>query len=171
MFKTFPALGTLTRLRNAVSGPAEELDRKLGDVVVSTQRSWALFGTKSDAISAIWAVAAEAAEENWNGEGALAIHPAAATNAVTFIQTLPACVAMPEVSPEPDGGISLDWIQSRKRIFSVSIGRNRSLPFAWLDGASRGYGVVSFDGEDMPNRVLDEISKLRIDGASSVGVE
>ncbi len=161
----------LGRLRNAVSSSAEELDRKLGAIVMSSQRSWALFGSKSDAISSVWAVAAEAAEEGWNGEGAIAIHPATAANAVTFIHTLPTFVAMPEVSPEPDGGISLDWIQSRTRIFSVSIGRNRSLPFAWLDGTSRGYGVVSFDGEDMPNRVLDEISKIKIDGVSSVGIK
>ena len=160
----------LTRLRNAVSSPAEELDRKLGDVVASTHRSRALFGSKSDAISAIWAVAAEAADGNWNGEGAVAVHPVTAGNAVTFIQTLPTFVAMPEVSPEPDGGISLDWIESRTRVFSVSIGRNRSLPFAWLEGTARGYGVVSFDGEDMPARVLDEISRLRINGAP-LGIE
>lgn len=161
----------LARLRNAVSSPAEDVGRKLDAVFASAQRSRVLFGSKSDAISAIWNVALEAGENDWNGEGAFAVHPTAATNAVMFIHTLPASVAMPEISPEPDGGISLDWIESQTRIFSVSIGPNRAIPFAWLDGTSRGYGVVSFDGEDTPNRVLDEISRIRIDGTTALGIE
>lgn len=169
MPQTFSTFATLARLRNAVSTPAEEVERKLGYVVASAQRSRALFGSHSDAIAAVWAVAGEAAEENWNGEGALPIDPAAAANAIMFIETLPTSAAMPEVSPEPDGAISLDWIESRSRMFSVSIGRNRCLPFAWLDGTARGYGVVSFDGEDMPDRVLGEIARIRVNGTATVG--
>ena len=169
MSKSFPAIGVLARLRSGVSGSAEEVDRKLGDVFTSSQRSRALFGSKSDAISAVWAVATEAAEEDWNGEGALAVHGVAAANALVSFKRFPHLCNARSLA-EPDGGISLDWIQSRTRIFSVSIGCNRCLPFAWLDGTSRGYGVVSFDGEDMPNRVLDEISKIRIDGTSSSGL-
>jgi hypothetical protein len=171
MPQSFPKLGLLSRLGNAVSAPAEEVDKRLGELLDSARRSRALFGPKSDAISAIWDVAAEAGQPDWNGEGALAVDPIAAANAVTFIQTLPGSVAMPEVSPEPDGGISLDWIESQTRVFSVSIGPKRSLPFAWLDGTSHGYGVVSFDGEDMPNRVLNEISRIRINGTPSIGTE
>jgi hypothetical protein len=170
MPESFPKLGALSRLRNAVSPPAEDVSNKLADVLRAEQRSRALFGSKSDAISAVWSVATEASEADWNGEGANAVDPLAASNAVTFIETLPAFVAMPEVSPEPDGGISLDWIESRTRIFSVSIGSKRALPFAWLDGNARGYGVVSFDGQEMPNRVLDEITRIRINAHSSVGV-
>jgi hypothetical protein len=160
----------LARLRNAVSSPAEELDKKLAAVLAAAQQSRALFGTRSDAISAIWSVASEAAEDDWNGEGAFGVDPVAASNAVGFIQTLPDSVAMPEISPDPDGALSLDWIESRTRAFSISVGRNRSLAFAWLDGTARGYGVVSFDGEDVPTRVLDEVSKIRIDGVSFLRV-
>jgi hypothetical protein len=169
MPESFPKLGPLSRLPNAVSPPAEEVKNKLADVFSAQQRSRALFGLKSDAIAEVWSVAAEASEPDWNGEGALAVDPMTASNAVIFIQSLPPSVPMPEVSPEPDGGISLDWIESRARVFSVSIGSKQSLPFAWLDGNARGYGVLSFDGEETPNRVLDEISRIRINGNSSVG--
>lgn len=168
MPKSIPTLGSVIRIGNAVSPFAEEVDRKLAAVVRAEEGSRALAGSKSDAISAVWNVAADASEEDWNGEGALAVHPMTAANAVQFIQALPAFVAMPEVSPEPDGGISLDWIESRTRVLSLSIGRNRSLPMAWLDGNIRGYCVVSYNGEDMPSHLLNEIATIRIDGSPSV---
>ncbi len=156
------------RLGNAVSPSAEEVDRKLANVFSAEHRSRALGGSKSDAISAVWNVASDASEHDWNGEGALAVDSMTAGNAVQFIQSLPSFYAMPEVSPEPDGGISLDWIESRTRVLSISISRKRSLPIAWLDGNTRGYCVVSFDGEEMPSRVLNEIANIRINGSSSV---
>jgi hypothetical protein len=167
MSESIPKLGPLLRLGNAVSPSAEEVDKKLAEVVIAEERSRALAGSKLDAISAVWDVAAEASQEDWNGEGAIAVDSVTAGNAVRFIQTLPAFLTMPEISPEPDGGISLDWIESRARVLSISIGRSRSLPIAWLDGNTRGYCVVSFD-EDMPNRVLNEIATIRINGSSSV---
>lgn len=155
----------LARLRNAVSTPAGELDDKIGAIIASAQRSRSLFGLKSDAIAAIWSVAAEAAEDDWNGEGALAIDPMTAGNAVAFLDTLPPFARLPEISAEPSGALSLDWIHSRTKMFSVSVGRSRSLALAWLDGTAHGYGVVSFDGEDVPPRILDEVLKLQPDGA------
>ena len=168
MPEVIPKIGSVVRLANAVSPWAGEVDRKLADVYSSEQRSRALGGSRSDAISAVWSVAREASVRDWDGEGAVAVDPLTAGNAVRFIQALPSFVAMPEVSPEPDGGISLDWIESRTRILSISIGRSSALPMAWLDGNIRGYCVVSYDGEQMPNGLLDQISTIRIDGNSSV---
>ena len=61
---------------------------------------------------------------------------------------------MPEFAPEPDGAISLDWIQSRHRLFTLSISASNRLAYAWLDGTDKGHGVARFDGRTIPRRVL-----------------
>ena len=173
MPEAFSTLGLLTvyaaaRMGSAVSPIAREIRRNAVAVVTSAERSRALFGTKADAISDVWRVAAEHSEEDWDGTGGAAVNSLAACNAVEFLRVLPAGTPLPEVSPEPDGSISLDWIESRNRLFSLSIGSNRRLPYAWLDGSDRGHGVASFDGEQIPSRVLEEIRKIRLDAAPAL---
>jgi hypothetical protein len=73
------------------------------------------------------------------------------------VRALPDGIPLPEFAPEPDGSISLDWILSRNRLFSVSIGHSSRLAFAWLDGADNGHGVARFDGQNVPPRVLEGI--------------
>jgi hypothetical protein len=77
-----------------------------------------------------------------------------------FVRSLPDGVSLPEFAPEPDGSISLDWIQSRARLYSLSIGHSNRLAYAWLDGADKGHGVVHFDGQNVPPRVLDGIKHI-----------
>ena len=84
----------------------------------------------------------------------------AAELAADFIRALPEDVPLPEYASEPDGSISLDWIQSRHRLFSLSIGEGSRLPYAWLDGADVGHAVAFFDGETVPPRILEGIRRI-----------
>lgn len=173
MPEAFSTLGILAlyaaaRASTAVSPTAQTLRKNAYAVVASAERSRALFGDKSDAISAVWQVAADQSTEDWDGTGGAAVDALAACNAVEFLRALPAGTPLPEVSPEPDGCISLDWIESRNRLFSLSIGSNRRLPYAWLDGTDRGHGVATFDGEEVPPRILEEIRKIRFDAAPAI---
>ena len=77
-----------------------------------------------------------------------------------FVRALPRDVALPEFAPEPDGSISLDWESSRSRRFSISIGVNNRLAYAWLDGTDRGHAVAYFDGRAIPLRILEGISAV-----------
>jgi len=61
------------------------------------------------------------------------------------------------VSPEPDGSLSLDWIRSRERLFSVSVGTTNRLAYAWLNGTKSGHGTADFDGETIPRRIMEGI--------------
>lgn len=162
------AIYVVARMGSAISPAARDVRRNACAVVASAERSRALFGDKADAISQILAIVLEHAEENWDNEGASAVDEVAAHNAVEFLRALPADVALPEFSPEPDGAISLDWMESRNRLFSVSIGTTNRLPYAWLDGADRGHAVAVFDGEQIPERMLAEILKLHLNGPPSV---
>ena len=73
---------------------------------------------------------------------------------------LPDGISLPEFAPEPDGSISLDWIQSRNCLFSLSVCANGGLAYAWLDGADGGRAAARFDGETIPPVVLEGIKRV-----------
>jgi hypothetical protein len=123
----------------------------------SLEQSIALFGEQSRCISQIREVAAEHSQPDWNGEGADPVSILAVDRAVAFIRALPRGLAMPEVAPDADGSISLDWIDGRSRMLSVSVGVTDRLAFAWIDGTDRGHAVARFDGDRIPWLILDRI--------------
>ncbi len=168
-FVGYTTMHTLAHAGSAVSSESEVLRQRMADIRRSTERSQSLFGGKAATISQIWALANECAESGWDGGEAEAVDRLAAFAAADVIRALPEGLALPEVAPEPDGSISLDWIQSRNRLFSVSVGTSGRLAFAWLDGSDRGHGVARFDGEQVPHRILDGIAEIVQHGNTAVG--
>ena len=165
----FGALYSLARAGSASSSEAQTVRRAAGIVVNSVERSHALFGDKASAISQIWALANECAKPGWDGDGALPLNRLAAFKAISFIRALPDGVPLPEFAPEPDGSISLDWIQSRNRFFSLSVGTSNRLAYAWLDGTDKGHAVARFDEENMPPRIFEGIRTIMNGGNAVIG--
>ncbi|MBP6784673.1 MAG: hypothetical protein KA152_12845 [Verrucomicrobiales bacterium] len=64
------------------------------------------------------------------------------------------------MAPEPDGAVSLDWMVSKTRMFSVSCGLSSRLAYSWLDGSDRGHAVTDFDGWVVPDRILQGIHTI-----------
>jgi hypothetical protein len=151
------ALQALAGGGSAVSPVAREVHEAATKIVESAERSRALFGEKAAALLQLAALATECAEQGWDGENAAAIDPIAVQLAERFVRALPDGIPLPEFAPEPDGSISLDWIQSRNRLLSLSVGRNSRLAYAWLDGADKGHAVARFDGHNVPPRILESI--------------
>lgn len=116
-----------------------------------------LYDDKEDLLSELEEIAEEYSVPNWDGYEALPIEPQALELAKKFINALPEDLPLPETAPEPDGSISLDWIWSKDRVFSLSVGKTYELSYAWIDNEDRGYGVAKFDGETVPKRVIDSI--------------
>lgn len=156
----YPALHAYAGAGTAVSSEAVEAQRAANAVADSAERSHALYGEKAAAISDLAALAGECAAEGWDGNDAAPIDPAAVILARRFVRAMPDVMPLPEFGPEPDGTISLDWIDTRNRMFSLSIGRNNRLAYAWLDGADKGHGVASFDGRNIPPRILEGVSRV-----------
>lgn len=164
----YAALYATVRAGSAVSPEAEAVRSTAFAVVESAEESLALFGEKAVAISQLRTLANECAAENWDGDGAFPIHRIAVILAEEFLRALPDDLPLPEFAPEPDGSISLDWIQSRTRLFSLSVGASQRLSYAWLDGSDKGHAVSRFDREQIPARVLQGIREIVNHGHASL---
>ena len=164
----YALLQATARGGSAVSREAQSLRYAATQVVDATERSQALFGEKADAISQIWEIHADCAAENWDESDAAPISLFSAVAAQEFIRALPEGIPVPEFAPEPDGALSLDWIESRHRMFSLSIGNSDRLAYAWLDGTDRGHGVAQFDGTKVPSRILEGIQSIMNHGDASL---
>jgi hypothetical protein len=139
-------------------------------VVELAERSQVLFGEKALALSRLAELAADCAQQGWDGQDALAIDPIALLSAKRFIRALPGGIPLPEFAPEPDGSISLDWIQSPNRLFSLSVGHSNRLAYAWLDGTDKAHGVARFDGQNVPPRVLEDIKSIMGQGRAGLRI-
>lgn len=164
----YAALNAYALPGSAVSAEAVSVTQAVSALIRSAEESQALFGTKAAAISQLKTLASECAEPDWDGNGASAIDSVALQNAVNLVRALPEDVPLPEFAPEPDGSISLDWIQSRHRLFSLSVGVSNRLAYAWLDGSDNGHGVARFDGCNVPERILTGIQSIMSPGNVTV---
>jgi hypothetical protein len=113
---------------------------------------------KAAAFAALQKLSMECAEDDWDGHGAKRLKPTVIQTAIDFIHALPDTIPLPEFAPEPDGALSLDWIASQTRLFSVSIDGSNRLAYAWLEGDDKGHGVAHFNRTTIPRRVLEGIS-------------
>lgn len=165
----FASLNAYARRGNGVSAEADALRDAATAVVESIERSQMLFGGKAASISSLRALANECLETGWNGEGASPVNPVAVAIAEEFIRVFPDGLPLPEFSIDPDGSVSLDWIQSRTRLFSLSIGATNRLAYAWLDGTDRGHGVARFTGDRVPQRIVEGIGTIINYGNAVVG--
>jgi hypothetical protein len=154
------ALQALASGSSGVSREAHAIYEAATEVAASVERSQALFGEKASALATLATLEAEYAKPGWDGEGAEAISPIAAARAKCFVRAMPDGIPLPEFAPEPDGSISLDWVRSPTRLFSLSVGRGDRLAYAWLDGSDKGHAVARFDGQSIPHRVLEGIQDI-----------
>lgn len=128
--------------------------------------SQSLFGAKAQLLSNLQELAAECAEDDWDGYGAEAVSESVVIRAEAFIRALPENIPSPELSAEPDGEVSFDWLPSRTKTFSLSVNAGNRVAYAWIDGANRGHTVEMFDGRMLPVRALEELQRIIVDGAS-----
>jgi hypothetical protein len=144
----------------ALSDEASAIRGSALEVLEIVEASISLFGQKAAVISKIWAAFEEAGEDNWDGEGGQGMDVLSALRAADLIRALPDNFPLPEITVEPDGEISFDWIESRNRLFSLSVGTGDRLAFAWVDGSESGHGVARARGATVPSRILNEVAEI-----------
>jgi hypothetical protein len=78
---------------------------------------------------------------------------------IAFARLLPRIVPIPEVSADPDGEISFDWVAASGKMFSVSVSGSGRLSYAGFFGENaRVHGTEELvDG--LPEEILRGIQK------------
>ncbi len=102
----------------------------------------------------------ECSTPDWDGYRALPVNPAALERAETLLRSLPDDLLLPDFSIEPDGDISFDWLPTRTRSFSLSIGNSDRVAYAWVDGTDRGHAVARTGSGEVPTRILNELKRI-----------
>ena len=76
-----------------------------------------------------------------------------------FAYSLPRLGPIPEVSADPDGEISFDWVGSSGEMFSVSVNKQNRLAYAgWFGEKSRIHGIEQL-AEGCPQQIVRGIEK------------
>lgn len=87
------------------------------------------------------------------------VPPETSTQALRFALLLPNSLPIPEISADPDGDISFDWISRTGKMFSVSIDRTGRLAYAGRFGEkSKVHGIDQLS-DTLPQEVLRGIEK------------
>lgn len=157
------------RTGTAVSDEAHTIQKAASEAALATERSQALFGARQNLLGELWVIAEDCSQDGWDADGAVAVSAGALKRAEDLVRTLPEGIPLPEVAPEPDGSLSMDWIRSPYRLYSLSIGPANRLAYAWLDGTDKGHGVVGFDGITLPSRVMSDIQRIMVDDDAALG--
>jgi hypothetical protein len=79
--------------------------------------------------------------------------------ATQFAYSLPRFGPLPEVSADPDGEISFDWIAPSGQMFSVSVNKQNRLAYAgWFGERNRIHGIEQL-AENCPKQIVRGIEK------------
>jgi hypothetical protein len=82
--------------------------------------------------------------------------------AIRFAYCLPRFGPLPEVSVDPDGEISFDWVSRSGEIFSVSVNRHNRLAYAgWFGEKSRTHGIEQL-AESCPSEIIRGIQRATL---------
>jgi hypothetical protein len=79
--------------------------------------------------------------------------------AEAFLTALPAHIPLPEVLVHPDGEIAFEWHRDPRRVVTVSVSADGTLPFAGLFGDSTTYGRERFSGT-VPDAIAHCLDRL-----------
>jgi hypothetical protein len=124
----------------------------------SFESSRALFGWKAGLLIQLQQLEGEYSEPDWDGEGAEAVSSFTVFRAELFIRSLPESLQPPELSVEPDGAIALEWMPSKYRTFSISVGEGDRIAYAWVDGTDRGHAVARLVEGEIPSKIAHQLS-------------
>lgn len=115
---------------------------------------------QKNALTSLEEIIVECSAEGWDGYDAAPVSDDAYDEAKRLLESLPlATFPMPEIVPEPDGGIGLEWYKGKRQVFVVSLRRMNEIVYAGLYGLSRTYGTEYF-GTSLPRVIIDNLKRL-----------
>ena len=139
----------------AISGAYQQLRRQIQDTYAAIKETTAKHGIKS----LLNEVYEEYNEMDWNGYGAQPIKREACVEAWKLLQMLPSSLPLPEIMPERDGSIALEWTEGPHATFVINVSGNNVINYAGIFGTNRINGSAYFD-DFLPQMIIDSIFRL-----------
>lgn len=139
---------------------SENLKSSIDNIIGGFERTQTI-GSKDRILNDLDRVFAEYSSQDWDGEGALPISEDAYFETTRFITSLPTYLdlPLPEISPDNDGEISLEWYRDNRQVFVVTISGKNRIAYAGLFGANKIYGTEYF-AESLPLIILINLGRL-----------
>lgn len=141
--------------------PDFETLKKCYENVIREFRNTETLGRRIDqALKDLQGLYEECSEENWDGYNARPLFEGAYYEARRLFKMLPSSLSVPnEITPEPDGSISLEWYRGKRMLFSISLSGKNELVYAGLFGPNKVHGTEYF-GSSIPKKVIENIQDL-----------
>lgn len=97
--------------------------------------------------------------DNWDGYQGKAINKESFKHALTLALSLPFNMPTPDIYVDPEGDVTFEWYEDKRKVFSVSVGSKNELSYAGLYGANKTYGV-EYMFDEIPENVLGNINRV-----------
>jgi hypothetical protein len=133
--------------------------KRIYDTLISEWRKAETLGRLDEVLSSLDDLCRECSLEGWDSYDALPIAENTCDEAKRFIKSLPVNFPMPEIVPEPNGGIGLEWSKGNRLIFVASVSGKDEIVYAGLFGMNKSHGTEYF-GETLPAAIVENIKRL-----------
>lgn len=145
----------------AKSTTAKQIKDMHNKALLELFASYAIGNRLESILNELKEVSSEASQDGWDGYAAKPLNPLAYTYAEIFLNSLPTTAPLPEVSADPDGEVSLDWVFGERKALTVSIGPSGRCTFAAILGESSYRGTEWIDDE-IPASIVFYLRRLAL---------
>ncbi len=98
--------------------------------------------------------------DNWDGYGAKAVTAGAFEESFALLNALPSYIPLPELEPEPDGSIGLEWENGPNRVFTLSVNGKGVIVYAGMFGkGSKAHGTEVFN-DSLPEELVVHVQRI-----------
>jgi len=143
-------------------GPEFEGLKKYYDAEISEFRKAETLGRfLHEVLQSLDEVFKECSKEDWDGYGAFPITEDAYLETQRLIKSLPltSFIPMPEITPEPDGSIGIEWSTGNRLIFVASVSGKNEIVYAGIFGMNKTHGSEYF-GDSLPSAIIENLRRM-----------
>ncbi len=126
---------------------------------IELQRSSGMRAETQAALEELDRARSDASTVDWDGDGAPAMSLQSYAGAYQLLLSLPMVIRMPEVAPDPRGGVLLSWSEGGDRMFTISIDDHDQLHYAGIAGMATFRGAERAHGR-LAEPVLEGLRRV-----------
>ncbi|MEI9475243.1 MAG: hypothetical protein WCO26_01515 [Deltaproteobacteria bacterium] len=118
-------------------------------------------GGRRELLNDLNEISAKYSNSGWDGYDARPISGSAYLEAEKLIRALPISPTfpMPEIIPEPTGGITFEWYREKRQVFILSVSGKNEIVYSGLFGVNKIHGIEYF-GDSLPSVIFSTLKRL-----------